>query len=325
MNWPELFKAIEDALPDLKLIEAVGEWYDDERGEERMTPTVWYSGGNEKRARDEVRARIGLPLAEDVAKVSFQGVVGPFLGTGSPEPGGSISLVSQTGPLARGTLGCFVSLSSADQGPYLLTAEHIVFGGRIGDPFMLDCGPQPCRIGTLHQTGNLVLDDPAIRNRADCALGKVTTAVSSYQPARNVVFSGALVLDPAQVRKRQVAMVGAVSEFQVGKFSAYPVSLKVTFEILNEAGENRKGYFDGQAFVKGSGFGAFGDSGSLVVVADDPKKEGHPKKGDAVGILFAGDTTTTAGSGPMDLFVVSPMPGVRDQLKLNDLSIKTKK
>jgi hypothetical protein len=321
MSIEALFAAIEKGLPSYEVVEAVGIGI----AGERETVRVWYWQDEEK-ARREVAAQLPPPgpdvSPEEVEAIEYERCEGPFSALATPEPGGGIRLAPASGPLSRGTLGCFVRRTPKDPAPYLLTAAHIVYGGRVGDPFLLDCGPGgQCPIGALHDTGDLKLSDPRFAgwNDADCALGKVVTAVG-YQPA-GLKFSGDEVSDLKH--PYPVIKIGAGSGIQTGRLAVYPWSLRVPFEIYDDVGRRRIGLFRNQALVVGNGFGAFGafgDSGSLVVLAEN---WGKNKVGDAIGLLYAKIKPIKAP--PEDHFAVSPMAQIRRQLGLgpNDLKVRT--
>lgn len=179
--------------------------------------------------------------------------------------------------ITAGTIGAFVRLNGADE-PRLLSNNHVLADedrGTIGDailqPGQLDGGEDDQdRIANLER---FIALDPAAVNRVDAALA-VLDDPGDIDPALPGIGHVRQTLAPEHAD--QVVKLGRTTGLTHGSVSAIEVD-NVIVEFSTGALR-----FDGQIEISGTASGPFslgGDSGSLVVAADDPR---------AVGLLFAG-------------------------------------
>ncbi|MBE7173672.1 MAG: hypothetical protein INR73_24075 [Williamsia sp.] len=203
-----------------------------------------------------------------------------------PVPGISIGhyLVS------AGTLGCVVKKKNED-GYYILSNNHVLANGnesRIGDPVLqpgkLDGGQSADVIARLADYEPLVFNGD---NFYDAAIARLDIPVEPGSiPGIGTVTETAPPVANARVRK-----LGRSSELTAGQIVSKSIDIEVDF------GNDRKLVFKDQFEIEGRngedgpiGFSLDGDSGSLVVEAENRK---------AVGLLFAGDDTGSSYASPI--------------------------
>jgi hypothetical protein len=263
-----------------------------------------------------VRAReISEPLAELVAgwadrlgeeiDVRATGPIRKFQRVRPLVPGASISLEGG----GTGTIGSFVHLSDAPAGVGLLSNNHVLadenraeVGASVIQPGVADGGSPPA--DTVAELAAFVPIDPAGVNFVDAAVATIVDGVEwSMEPFER--YGGLVGIsdlgDDELIDFPMVAKFGRTTDHTVGTVTAIELDLvRVQYDI----GVVR---FDDQIEVEGldGAFSAPGDSGSLVVTADESGAE-------AVGLLFAG--SEIGGSQGQGLTYLNPIVTVLAQL-----------
>ncbi len=228
----------------------------------------------------------GLPV-ERVVTGRFQ----PFALTGTYRPvpiGVSAGNANQCVP---GTICCVLTVGNND---YLLSANHVfarqnqaALGEAIVQPSPPDidpsCGPAPssAKVAKLSDFQTVVYDGKT-PNTMDAAIADLTT--NNFTCATLPQFYGfpsSAVAAPAS--GLAVMKVGRTTELTTGTIKSINVSVKITFP-------SGTALFVGQ-MITSPGFGAFGDSGSLVVTNDGADQP--------VGMLIGGSNNGSAIVTPM--------------------------
>jgi hypothetical protein len=263
-----------------------------------------------------VRARdISEPLAELVAgwadrlgeeiDVRATGPIRKFQRDRPLVPGASISLESG----GTGTIGGFVRPGDEAAAVAILSNNHVLadenraeIGAPVIQPGVADGGSTPG--DTVAELAAFVPIDPASVNLVDAAVATIVDGVEwSMAPfERYGGLAGILDLgDEESIVFPMVAKFGRTTDHTVGTVTAIELDLvRVQYDI----GVVR---FDDQIEVEGldGAFSAPGDSGSLVVTADESGAE-------AVGLLFAG--SEIGGSQGQGLTYLNPIVTVVAQL-----------
>jgi hypothetical protein len=177
-----------------------------------------------------------------------------------------------------GRLGCIVYLQ--DGTPAALTVEHIfrrrdsqVVYKKICDS-MMNCRQ---RAGASKSFGALQADTT---NSADCALFLPDQSVSL---SRDGAMTGNFV-QAAQAASTSEAKVTNLGSGVQGKVLDPDATIKYTVSLGNST--TQKILFDNQILVEGPQFGSPGDSGSLVIMAQNGSGNSF-LKGDALGLYSA--------------------------------------
>lgn len=207
-----------------------------------------------------------------------------------------------------GTLGALVA--DADGSPqYILSNNHVLArtnNGSIGDdviqPGLIDQSP------TCFQDANDAVADLSafvpinFKAKGSTPLNQVDAAIAEVRP--NKVDSSGTILDIGQVAAgggvaptldMAVAKSGRTTGFTQGKVTAVNVTVDIKYDGRRCGGGSGTARFVGQIVIQdGPGgtpapFSAAGDSGSLIA------QDGVSCRG-AVGLLFAGSSSTTIGN-----------------------------
>jgi hypothetical protein len=182
--------------------------------------------------------------------------------------------------ITAGTVGGFVRHVGSDEW-FVLSNNHVLANenrGQIGDeviqPGRADGGRSgDDRIGALTHFVEL---DPSAANKVDCALAAIDEAIEidpTSLPGLGRVSGTASSQEAASIER--VAKLGRTSGLTFGTVIAIEMDIVVEFDI----GLLK---FEGQIAVRGTAdrpFSEGGDSGSLIVTADDHR---------AVSLLFCG-------------------------------------
>jgi hypothetical protein len=180
--------------------------------------------------------------------------------------------------ITAGTLGAFVHRSDHDE-RCLLSNNHVLadenraaIGDEVLQPGKFDGGRSGLdRVGQL---GAFIALDPTVPNAVDCAIAVIDDGVDI--DATNVTGLGTVAGIAVAEEADLVSKLGRTTGLTHGSVTA--------FDVDNVCVEFAMGVlrFDGQIEISGtedSLFSDAGDSGSLIVTADDCR---------AVGLLFAG-------------------------------------
>ncbi len=245
----------------------------------------------EERCRGEVDVRETGPI---VAQAGEQERVRPLL------PGFSVAHVDVT----AGTIGAFVTVGG-DTALRVLSNNHVLAnedeadpGDAVLQPGPYDGGTDPQdRIGTFEKA--VALSDTGA-NVVDAAIAALADGIEAEPLDYGELGTLAGVLeDPAEA--------GAVAKR--GRTTAYTRGRVTAFELDGvQVGYTRGTLtFDDQIEIESTGSGSFsagGDSGSLILTADDAPR--------AVGLLFAG--SETGGPTGTGLTFANPIAAVLREL-----------
>lgn len=208
--------------------------------------------------------------------------------------------------ITAGTLGALVRLAGHDR-PRLLSNNHVLAdenrgaeGDEIVQPGVLDGGTLPIdRVGVLER---FVALDGSTVNIVDAAIASLDSEITFDPTLEGIghVQGTVAAEDVANVTK-----LGRTTGLTHGSVSAIEVD-NVVVEF--STGSLR---FDGQIEISGTAAGPLslgGDSGSLIVTAEDPR---------AVGLLFAG--SDQGGPEGYGVTYANPIASVFDQLAISSL------
>ena len=227
----------------------------------------------EERAKGEIEVRETGPVRAQQEDPSLQERRRPLI------PGLSVAHVDVT----AGTIGAFVTVAG-ESGLRLLSNNHVLANedeARPGDavlqPGPADGGADPAdRIGTFERAVALSDGEANLVDAAIAALAEgIEAEIADYGPLGTLA---GVLEDPAEAGA--VAKRGRTTGITRGRVTAFEldgVQVGYTRGTLT---------FDDQIEIESTGSGSFsagGDSGSLILTADDAPR--------AVGLLFAGSET----------------------------------
>ena len=196
-----------------------------------------------------------------------------------------------------GTIGCVLESGGRQ---YILSANHVFarqnqasIGELVTQPSLPDadpsCGasPPPNKVARLADFEPVVYDGHT-PNRMDAAIAELTT--TDFSCATLPAFYGLPSSQPASPAVGSAVLkVGRTTELTRGTIKAIHVKVKITFPAGTALFVDQ--------LLTSKGFGAFGDSGSLVVTDDGAH---HP-----TGIVIGGGSNGTA--------IVSPIGPILDR------------
>ncbi len=195
------------------------------------------------------------------------------------------------GDCIPGTIGCVLQSGGKS---YLLSANHVfarqnqaAIGEVVGQPSLPDanpsCGASPptARVARLADFEPVVYDGHT-PNRMDAAIAELTT--TDFTCATLPAFYGLPSSQPASpVAGSAILKVGRTTELTRGTIKAINLKVKITFPAGTALFVDQ--------ILTSKGFGAFGDSGALVVTDDDAF---HP-----TGIVIGGGSNGAAIVSPI--------------------------
>ena len=199
-----------------------------------------------------------------------------------------------------GTLGSLVDLNGTKQilsnNHVLARADQAAAGEDISQPGLIEVG---CNVNNTNTVANFTSAPTLGSQNVDAAIAAIRSgAVDTTGAIIDVGIPSSTTATPAVGQR--VAKSGRTTGLTCGSISSVNTNVSVQYQKGCNQGKKFVISYSNQVVISSSTFSAGGDSGSLIVTADQARP---------VALLFAGSSTTTIGNPIGDVLAAFPGMG----------------